>query len=425
VKKKKIIYLIHNVPDLEHYLPIALKIKKKYKSYFLYLCDKRELLSKTHETIIKKINPIELNLTNVNNSLFFKFIINIESQINLYKIPYLNFFLHYIKNYLLNKANTYKFYKKLGISIMVSDIQAIIKMGGNRFVRDFFFNSYLNASKLNIKKIMIPHGMQLRYTTPKKIKGILKPDYLIICNKKEKKQFDYLIGKNTKLEILGDTRLDKSWINFLEKISEKVYSKNYLKKTRYTVLYLGGNLEWLNKNQIEEIERQIIKLVKIFPNIDLWIKIHPRYKKSPIIKHKRIKYFYRNTDTNLLLKKANITFSTFSALILHQVVMRRKVIFYCPWKKMISKNKKTIFDNLECLKKANNFNTLKYLINRDIESNNKNLNSFKLNDKINLKKINIKNRAITDHVNFFLHQLKLETKNQQRLSSKFLKIKNY
>lgn len=417
MKKKKIIYLIHNVPDLEHYLPIALKIKKKYKNYFLYLCDKKDLLSKTHEAIIKKIRPIELNLTDVNNSLFFQFIISIENKINFYKIPYLNFFLHYIKNYLLSKANINKFYKKFGISIMVSDIQVVKKIGGNKFLRDFFFYSYLIASKLNIKKVMLPHGIQLRHITSKKNKEILKPDYLIICNKKEKKQFNYLMGKNTKVQILGDTRLDKSWINFLEKISEKVYSKNYLKKTRYTVLYLGGNLEWLNKNQIEGIEKQIVKLVEIFPNIDLWIKIHPRYKKSPIIKHKRVKYFYRNTDTNLLLKKANITFSTFSALVLHQIVMRRKVIFYCPWKKMISKNKKTIFDDLEHLKKVNSFHTLKYLIDRDIKSNNKNLNAFKLNDKINLKKININNCATSNHVNFFLYQLKLGRKNQLRLPS--------
>ena len=139
MKKKKIIYLIHNVPDLEHYLPIALKIKKKYKNYFLYLCDKKDLLSKTHEAIIKKIRPIELNLTDVNNSLFFQFIISIENKINFYKIPYLNFFLHYIKNYLLSKANINKFYKKFGISIMVSDIQVVKKIGGNKFLRDFFF----------------------------------------------------------------------------------------------------------------------------------------------------------------------------------------------------------------------------------------------------------------------------------------------
>jgi len=48
----------------------------------------------------------------------------------------------------------------------------------------------------------------------------------------------------------------------------------------------------------------------------------------------------------------------------------KKVIFYCPWKQLLSKDTRTIFDNSNCVKVAKNFDDLKIAIKEIMKSPN-------------------------------------------------------
>ena len=73
------------------------------------------------------------------------------------------------------------------------------------------------------------------------------------------------------------------------------------KKDKTNILYLVGNLEFVgNPVALKNIDNDIYKIVQIDENIELWIKVHPRYEKNVLPIHSRVRFFFNDTDTTLI-----------------------------------------------------------------------------------------------------------------------------
>ncbi len=380
-KKRKFLYLVHGVPDLDHYLPIIniLNKNKNFIHYMLYAKKKHQIVKNDlHKNIIKTLNVTEINLEDINKNFLFILILKLEyffEKINiLYINKIFNIFTDLIKKKLMSNNKFLEFLKDGQFSLIILDIQVVKKDYKNLNFFRYILNCILsNSRSLKIPSIMISHGLKIRYEDkyPAKYQNIFQPDYLALCNKYEKKYYREYIGKNTKVKILGDVRYDKNWINFLEKKSKKI-NKNFIKKKGKTnILYLVGNLEFVeNPVALKNIDNDIYKIVQIDEDIELWIKVHPRYEKNVLPIHSRVRFFFNDTDTNLLLQNADITMSTLSGTLFQRIMKLKKVIFYCPWKQLLSKDTRTIFDNSNCVKVAKNFDDLKIAIKEIMKSPN-------------------------------------------------------
>ena len=225
---------------------------------------------------------------------------------------------------------------------------------------------FLKASReKKIPIFMIPHGPQpiskpnvdAKYKTQtEKLNDPFRPDVLAICNKTELSSLRHMLGIKSTL-MLGDPRFDVDWINYLEYCALKVYGSLVQKSNdKIALLYLMDIFLYDPKNNDEykaEMHRDILSLVNHFPNLEVWVKHHPRnvFEISvddfiPEDRRKCIRQFGNDTDTSILLAKADICLSASSTTLISPIVQKKPVIFYNKWKDVLP-DTTSIYDDLK------------------------------------------------------------------------------
>ena len=153
--------------------------------------------------------------------------------------------------------------------------------------------------------------------------------------------------------------MQKDWINYLESCALKVYKNQIEKpKDKTVLLYLMDIFKYDRENTEKnnqykfEIHKDILSMVNVFDNLQIWIKHHPRnpYKipiQSFINKEKQenIKQFGNDVDTNILLAFSDIRLATSSTTLINPLIQKKPVILYDRWKEKLDAT--TIYDSLK------------------------------------------------------------------------------
>lgn len=205
----------------------------------------------------------------------------------------------------------------------------------------FRFTKRVREKKIPI--FMMPHGPQpilkkIPDADLKPLKNPFRPDFLVMGTKTEFSVHRHIHGIKSTF-CLGDPRFDISWINYLESCALKVYGDLVKKpKDKTVLLYLMDIFAYAkegNKDYKLEIHKDILSLVNHFPNLEVWVKHHPRnvfdipiddfIKKD---KRKNIRQFCNDTDTNILLANADVCVAALTTTFVSPILQKKPVIFY-------------------------------------------------------------------------------------------------
>lgn len=429
-KTKNILFITHHNNDLDHFLPLAVHLKKnkeinvKMIAFFTehellknklhkYICDSNDInfdsmIDVMHFGSINKAifkiykyaimnrglsNPIRIvNVPTSNGSkkkinLLKNTLLEIDYFFNNPKISIsklLDFiFIRYVvlcSIFFVTKKKMLNYIDLNNIDLVIIDHreieQSLLDLNPlRRFINVFirkaeFMNLVLFrftkvARDMNIPIFMMPHGpqpilkpnMDTRYKeSSEKIKAPFRPDFLALCNKSECSIWHHMNGIQSTL-IIGDPRYDTDWIDYLESCALNVYGSLVPKpKDKIVLLYLMDIFVYDLKNNGEfraEMHKDILSMVNHFPNMEIWVKHHPRNVFEISVddfikedKRKCIKQFGNGTDTNILLAKADICLAASSTTLISPILQKRPVIFYNKWKKVLP-DATSIYDNLD------------------------------------------------------------------------------
>lgn len=228
------------------------------------------------------------------------------------------------------------------ISAQENETELILKMRGMiiRFAR-----------KNDIPLYMISHGVSVNYQAkPKADTGsFIPPDVAALCNEDEKIPYQWLKPEDTRIVIRGDTRYDLVWIKTLEESARHLPEYRSLGTPGKVALYLVANLNWVNDERLlHSVHADICNLLDTFGDLTLWVKLHPRYPLHfPLAEFgsDRLKLFGNDTDTNLLLTRADMVISPLSAVLFHPLLMKRRAVFYDRVRTLTGDHWKCIFDD--------------------------------------------------------------------------------
>ena len=230
---------------------------------------------------------------------------------------------------------------------------------------DLVLFRFLKTSReKKIPIFMIPHGPQpiskpslnaINKERTEKMKNPFQPDVLAVCNKTELSSLNRMLGIESTL-MLGDSRFDIDWINYLKSCALEVYGTLLQKpKDKIVLLYLMDIFIYDSKNNDEykaEMHRDILSLVNNFPNLEVWVKHHPRNVFEISIddfitedRQKSIRQFGNDTDTSILLAKADICLSASSTTLISPILQKKPVIYYNKWKEVLP-DATCIYDDL-------------------------------------------------------------------------------
>ena len=398
-KPKKILFLAHGNNDIDHYLPIISNLNKKFFEKFLFFVPDNNSagISKFHSHLLKKEKIKIIYSINIISNIFLKFLVILSyklKKIRLSKIQnntiykffniadyFVKTLLDFLVSKIENEKNFDNFITKNEFNIAVIDIIGISKEDSKKnFFKYVMFNLVHKLKSKKIPILMISHGAVIRHfkkSKAEKQKNNIKPNLLSVCNSYEIDFYkDYAANKKT-MKILGDVRYDYNWIKYLKRENKK-FSKNIISNNKIKVLYIMGNLTFINNKIVEKkINEEINNLLTDFSNIELWVKLHPRANVAfRGFKNPNLKIFGNEVDTSLLVELSDIVLSTFSGILTQSIIQKKRTIFYDSWKRHL-KNNKTIFDKTPCVKKISNYNDLKQEISKF--SKNKKISKIAIN----------------------------------------------
>jgi len=396
--KKKILFFTHSNNDLDHFLPIVEK-NNKYENQILFCPDgNTSEINNLHKKFILKRQTQIFEFINLLDNFILKIIYSFYQKLKFFKINYqknffssktlsiLTFFLDKILTKLIPKKtlkkNVLSFLNNNEIELIVTDIQNQNKRDFSNFYRKSF-NIFLHAvQKLKLPLFMITHGANIVFHDKKKgvsyDENIFQSDSLAICNNFETFLYKNLAKKKDYIRNLGDVRFDLSWIDYLKKINLNEINTMMKKNSNLKILYVLGNMSFLNKSVEQKINKEIIGLLNDFENIEIWVKIHPRTNINFNFKHKNLKVFYQDCDTSILVQASDVVITTLSGVLTEAILSDKFSILYDSWKQYLS-NPWTIFDETPCVKKAQNYEQLKNLIkfyNKDYKSSLREKNDY-------------------------------------------------
>ncbi|HJP19817.1 MAG: hypothetical protein CMD96_06735 [Gammaproteobacteria bacterium] len=394
---KTVLFLGHSNNDVDHFLPLMVKLEKKDDLKPLLFCIPSRnilLVNKVHQLWIKdcSIYTVSANsviLNSIFQNILFTFFSLLESA--YIKIANLairaNFSIernclifirklfgaikltvHILLNHSLNGKDCVhsleKFFKDNSVACVVCDSgfiscyeneqQLVLK------IRHIIIR-FANARKIPI--VMMNHGVSPKYEEDSSLsKSInrdkyIQPDVIIFSFEKEVSKKPY-IGKNTKILILGDLRLDVHWIRSLEESAQKLPEYHSISTREKVILYLVCKPAWINDyGLLNSIHADIYNVVKKIEGLTLWIKLHPRYPFAfPLRNYTggQVRIFGNEVDTNMLLPKSDIVISSYSGVLVHPMLMRRSAIFYDKIRAVTGISIKFIFDDTDCVEKVAN-----------------------------------------------------------------------
>ena len=380
--KKKILFFAHSNNDIDHYLPIIHE-NKKYEILIFFCPDGNTCeINTLHSKLISQYKIKIIRIENLFNFPFFKILYFLFQKLKFFKInikkkyifsKILSILILLSDKILMNsisqkrlKKNFENLLNSYNVSLVVLDIQKQNYNDNSSFFRKSL-SSFLNVSKkLNLPLFMMTHGANIVVHDNKESisfdKKSFQSDRLALCNNFETFLYKNLAKKKEYVKNLGDVRFDISWINYLKKENSKKIKDLNEKNNNLKILYVLGNLSFLN-NQIENsINKEITNLLNDFDNIEMWVKTHPRTNINFNFEHKNLKIFYQDVDTSILVQASDIVLTTLSGILTEAILSEKLTILYDSWKKHL-KNPWTIFDETNCVKKVKNYSELKKEIN--------------------------------------------------------------
>jgi hypothetical protein len=424
MNKRNIIFICHHNNDFDHFLPLIIKFKNdeqiNVKNITFY--HKGELLQNKLHRYICEENKIEID--SISEIFYLRILNKAIVKIHTYLLenykpnsrwPLLRFFKLLLEKYfavcaifLLTSKKIEEYIESNEFDIAIIDHRSIeeTKIEKNpmeRFILLFKERSQGSLDNLifrfakkcrdkNIPIFMMPHGPQpiIKKTSYKQFnetKKTFRPDFLVLGNKNELRMQSSINGLKSTL-FLGDPRFDIEWINYLELCTKKVYKKLIKKPNDKTVLlYLMDIYKYSsenNENFKSEVNREILSLVNIFPNLEIWVKHHPRkvfqIPTDEIInkdRQKNIKQFGNDTDTNALIANADICLALSTTTFILPILQKKPVIFYDTWKEKLQ-DATSIYDDLRFKASSQEELIIQYkkIINGEYEIDDSFLKSF-------------------------------------------------
>ena len=394
---KNILFIAHHNNDFDHFLPLIIHLNKdkKIHSKILAFYDRNDILKNKLHNYICRINNIHLDTMidlcffkwiNVALAKIYKHLLEntVPSKTTILNIFYQIFLRYFVmcSIFLLSDKKMKKYFKEKRIDLAVIDERSIDEslIDTNIFIRfkntitektdpmnHVLFRCAKKARECNIPILMMPHGPQpvsINIVETKMHKMILnmkhpfKPDYLICCSKNDVKVHHLSnMGGIKDTSFLGDPRFDINWIKYLEKCALKVYGQKIKKpQNKIVLLYLMDIYVYDHNDNYRyklELHKDVLSLVNHFPNLEVWVKHHPRKVfEIPINdfisqdRQKNIRQFGNDTDTNILLANADICVALNSTTFISPIVQKKPVIFYDRGKEKL-KDTTTIFDGLK------------------------------------------------------------------------------
>lgn len=257
-----------------------------------------------------------------------------------------------------------EFFEHKAIACLVMDLSAIsaegnepeliLKMRGiiTRFAR---------ARQSPI--FMITHGLLIRLEPfmPSAFDNlpmpIIYPDSISVANEKDMEIIRGRYKNAKRFMIGGDLRLDVHWMRDLEETAKKLPEyRSMIETPGKVVLYLAGSFPWLNNDALlNSIHADICGLPDKFPDLTVWVKLHPRYPLHlPFLKYRgpRVRIFGNRTDSNLLIARADIVISPLTGLLLQPMLLKRGAIFYDKIRAATGASSDYIYDYTDCMEKA-------------------------------------------------------------------------
>lgn len=436
-KSKNILFIIHSNNDLDHFLPLFAEFKKDKTKNITALAfyNKNELLKNQLHKHICKENDIELDsftdMFGLKTLSGFMVKLYIYSSANVKKIQYTvagykrikkqtkNLFLspkdtiirlmYYLsKKYIvlfsifsIKNKHINKYFKNKNFDLAIIDLRTIDekdlklnpfnkikKIRGLDFntIDEIMFRFLAVAREKKIPILAIPHGPN--YATEKPldlsyglIKTPFRPDYTIHCNITGKRKDKKLLGLK-KSFLSGDPRYDPSWIKYVENVALKQHAEEIKKpKGKKVLLYIAS---YISRHSFhippayhQQIHKDILSLVNDFPNIEIWLKFHPRLVfKVPITEYidkdrqQNIKFFGNEVDTNALMALSDVVVSPESSILTIPILHKKPLIYYYRWKEKTGKVKiTTTFDECPFILKAQNYDELKKQFEKAIKKN--------------------------------------------------------
>lgn len=378
---KKILFVAHGNNDLDHYMPLIYGIKK-YRINLIYIPDGNSTeISKMHLKLLSNKDVRIFTLSNFLNSkilISIFFLYSFLKKLNILSLQNrLLFFLSNRISFLINKVlNTLVFSKKLdqnfksfflenSIELVIIDLINQKKDEKNNIFKKSLNSIFGTAKKLNIPLFMISHGVNILFDKnlkqKKKDNKLFLADRVAICNKFEIFLYKHLTKNLRNIKILGDIRFDISWINYLKKINQKKISQ-FKNNKKIKILYIMGNLTFLQNSKIEEKINFEIKKLTECRNVELWVKIHPKANtRFNFSETSKLKVFNREMDISILIQSADIVLTTHSGVITETIISDKINVLYDSWKENCKKPW-TIFDETKCVIKVKNFLDLKILV---------------------------------------------------------------
>lgn len=413
--KKRILFIAHHNNDFDHFLPLIVNYKKdrNISTKILAFYTKDGILKNKLHKYICTSNSIELD--SMMDICHFGKINNLLNKIHLFVLTHLKEgektdsrskrikqmtagfiksplntvlrFLHYSflryhvisSIFLLTQKNINKYIDSNNIDLVIidqrtADESLIDSKPINRFIDAYTgkidpMNLVLlrfakTAREMKIPILMMPHGPQpisKPNIDPKnklrieKLKDPFRPDFLFLGSEKELSSLHHMEGIRSTF-YLGDPRFDIEWINYLESCALDVYGPTVTKPAdKKVLLYLMDIFTYDLANNFEykkRMHQDILSLVNYFPDLEVWVKHHPRDVfdiplDDFIVNDKRrsIKQFGNDTDTNILLAKADICLAASSTVLISPILQRKPVIFYDKWKEVLQ-NATSIYDGV-------------------------------------------------------------------------------
>ncbi len=361
------LFIVHQFPDLDNFIPIILNLKKNTKSNFgimniypIHDIQYYNLNNFLLKNQIKLINISDFNFKVKIILLLLKIILIFPKKL----IKSLNRLWYYLyHNYLfLDKYNLIKLVKKNKIQTI--NIDDALPFRYKKIIAS-------QAKKLNIKIIKYKLGVELR----KKIyidDDFLSSDFAIVQDYST--QFNVPSEIKKKLYRITNSRYSKSWLRDVE--SEYNYKLDYynphLENRKLKVLLITRPL--FSDNSWSAVKEEILKNSKI----ELKIKLKPRGQFAPLQIQDNILNEYKTSE---LINWADVIVSHATSVLMEAIVKNKKILFLEYLFK--SENKKKIeyvFKNKSFIKNINSLAEL-FIELEKIGLNKKTLNNSMVDDE--------------------------------------------
>lgn len=406
--KKKILFLAHSFCDVDWFLPVisALKESGEFEPVLFFLRSEKEMgMSEAHLNMIEELSVRSDCLYDISGlGLLTRILVKLlrycakgatltpfgdmVKDIAFGKIALKLIYVCVERlfgkfpGFLFPEEKIRSFIRKKRVSALIVDKQRIKR--SPPYFKDL--RSYatsiiaLFCKADSVPILMVPHGISYCLDVGKKDtcqlntrcheissygrdKTLVYPDVYVGEYEGAWKKHSELIGKETSLIDGGGVKCDFFWNNKIQQLA-RTFTPD-IKKKKFTILYFVspfGSKGFDGPLAVDEsIDNDVLSIVEGFPDVELWIKYHPRYPKGSkvfgVVKSSvngRIKKFGNKVDSNALMSYADLVISPGSSMLPQSLVSGKATIAHELWRERLNFTGRTIYDGFSCVLKASN-----------------------------------------------------------------------